>query len=140
MLCTTQAPDITSHTLFCSMVSGRRQQPECNNENLEAVQEDNYDPGDLMPPEDDDDMGVFLDEEMANEDEEDAGENAVRLAITFIPTFNRTFNRCFYAGVMPRFAPTHSFYSNSRSIIDHGTVSYSMTTALDTIISYYPYG
>ena len=63
--------------VITSMLSSRRQQPEFNNENLEAIQEDNYDPGDLMPPEDDDDMGVFLDEEMANEDEEDADENAV---------------------------------------------------------------
>ena len=63
--------------VITSMLSSRRQQPEFNNENLEAIQEDNYDPGDLMPPEDDDDMGVFLDEKMANEDEEDADENAV---------------------------------------------------------------
>ena len=28
---------------------------------------DNYDPGNLMPPEEDDDIGVFLDDEVSNE-------------------------------------------------------------------------
>ena len=45
--------------VIMAMLSGGRRQIGCDNENLEAVQEDNYDPGNLMPPGKDDDM-VFL--------------------------------------------------------------------------------
>ena len=46
--------------VIMAMLSGGRRQIGCDNENLEAVQEDNYDPGNLMPPGKDDDMVFFM--------------------------------------------------------------------------------